>query len=89
MLENCGTYEPFAAGEVGHAPTEMVVGRHSGTRQLREQLKHLNLDFPPALLPALLAAVRRFAAVCKRNLTDQELQSLAENLKHNHGLPDL
>jgi len=89
MLENCATYEPFAAGDVGHAPTEMVVGRHSGTRQLREQLKRLNIDFPPALLPALLGAVRRFAAVCKRNLTDQDLQSLADNLKNNHGLPDL
>jgi homocitrate synthase NifV len=89
MLENCATYEPFAPGEVGHAPTEMVVGRHSGTRLLREQLQRLNIDFPPALLPALLGAVRRFAAVCKRNLTDQDLQSLADNLKNNHGLPDL
>jgi len=89
MLENCATYEPFAADEVGHAPTEMVVGRHSGTRQLRAQLKRLNVEFPTSLLPALLGAVRRFAAVCKRNLTDQDLQSLADNLKNNHGLPDL
>jgi homocitrate synthase NifV len=89
MLENCATYEPFAADEVGHAPTEMVVGRHSGTRQLRAQLKRLNVEFPASLLPALLGAVRRFAAVCKRNLTDQDLQSLADNLKNNHGLPDL
>jgi hypothetical protein len=39
------------------------------------------LDFPPVLLPALLAAVRQFAAVSKRNLTDTELHSLADNLK--------
>jgi homocitrate synthase NifV len=89
LLENRATYEPFAAEDVGHAPTEMVVGRHSGTRQLRAQLKRLNVEFPASLLPALLGAVRRFAAVCKRNLTDQDLQSLADNLKNNHGLPDL
>jgi hypothetical protein len=45
--------------------------------------------FPPTLLPALLAAVRNFSAVHKRNITDVELQTLANQLKQNHGLPDL
>jgi homocitrate synthase NifV len=89
LLQNRATYEPFSAEEVGHAPTEMVVGRHSGTRLLREKLEQMKLDFPPVLLPALLAAVRRFSAVRKRNVTDAELQTLAEKLKQNHGLPDL
>ena len=89
LLENRATYEPFAAEEVGHAPTEMVVGRHSGTRLLREKLEQMKFDFPPMLLPALLAAVRRFSAVRKRNVTDAELQTLADKLKQNHGLPDL
>jgi homocitrate synthase NifV len=89
LLADGATYEPFAAGDVGHAPTELVLGRHSGTRQLRDRLRRLNVDFPAVLLPALLGAVRRFAAVNKRNLTDQDLQSLADNLKNNHGLPDL
>jgi homocitrate synthase NifV len=89
LLENPATYEPFAAEDVGHAPTEMVVGRHSGTRLLRQKLERLKVDFPPALLPALLVNVRRFAAAHKRNVTDEELQSLACNLIKNHGLPDL
>jgi homocitrate synthase NifV len=89
LLQNRATYEPFAAEDVGHAPTEMVVGRHSGTRLLREKLEQMKMDFPPVLLPALLAAVRRFSAVRKRNVTDAELQILANNLKRNHGLPDL
>jgi homocitrate synthase NifV len=89
LLQNRATYEAFAAEDVGHAPTEMVVGRHSGTRLLREKLEQMKLDFPPVLLPALLAAVRRFSAVRKRNMTDAELQTLAEQLKQNHGLPDL
>src|ERR1019366_4338768 len=74
LLENRATYEPFVAEDVGHAPTEMVVGRHSGTRLIREKLEQLKIDFPEVLLPALLAAVRRSAAVCKRNVTDAEFQ---------------
>jgi len=89
LLENRATYEPFAAEEVGHAATEMVVGRHSGTRLLRKKLEQMKTDFPPGLLPELLAAVRRFAAVRKRNVTDAELKSLTDKLKKNHGLPDL
>jgi homocitrate synthase NifV len=89
LLQNRTTYEPFAAEDVGHAPTEMVVGRHSGTRLLQDKLERMKMDFPPRLLPALLAAVRRFSAVRKRNITDTELKSLADKLKQNHGLPDL
>ena len=81
LLQNRATYEPFAAEEVGHAPTEMVVGRHSGTRLLREKLEQMEMDFPPVLLPALLAAVRKFSAVHKRNMTDAELQTVANKLR--------
>lgn len=81
LIEDRATYEPFAAEDVGHAPTEMVVGRHSGTRLLRQKLEQMKMNFPPALFPALLAAVRRFAAVRKRNVTNAELKSLADNLK--------
>lgn len=89
LLENPATYEPFAAEEVGHAPTEMVVGRHSGTRMLREKLVQMKIEFPMVLLPSLLARVRQFTASHKRNMTDAELQTLADNMEKNHGLPDL
>ena len=89
LLANRATYEPFAAEDVGHTPTEMVVGLHSGTRLLRQKLERMKLDFPSLLFPALLAEVRRFSAVRKRNLKDAELKTLAENLKQKHGLPDL
>ena len=89
LLENRATYEPFAAEDVGHSPTEMVVGRHSGTRLLREKLAQMDIDFPADLLPALLAAVRRFSTVRKCLVDEAALKSLAEKLKTNHGLPDL
>jgi hypothetical protein len=56
---------------------------------LREKLEQMKMNFPPVLLPALLTAVRRSAGTRKRNLTNAELRSLADNLKKNHGLPDL
>jgi homocitrate synthase NifV len=89
LMENRATYEAFAAEDVGHVPTEMVVGRHSGTRLLREKLEQIKMDFPSVMLPALLIAVRRCAAIRKRNLTNAELRSLADNVKKNHGLLDL
>jgi hypothetical protein len=49
----------------------------------------MRLDFPAVLLPVLLAAVRRFSAACKRNMTDAELQTFADKLKQNDGLPHL
>jgi homocitrate synthase NifV len=71
--------------------TEMVVGRHSGTRLLRHKLEEMKLDFPPELLlPLCWRKSDAFSAVSrKRNVTDAELQNLADQLKKNHGLPDL
>jgi homocitrate synthase NifV len=89
LMENRESYEAFAPEQVGHAPTEMVVGRHSSARLIREKLAELKIDFPITLLAPLVAAVQRFAAVHKRNVTDAELQTLAHNLKTHHGLPDL
>ena len=86
LLENRATYEPFAAEESGHAPAEMALDRHPGTLLLRERLERMKIHFPPALLPALLASVLQFAAAHKRNVTDTELQFLADNLKKHHGL---
>jgi homocitrate synthase NifV len=89
LMENRASYEPFAPEQVGHAPTELVLGRHSSARLVQKRLTQLNLEFPIVLLLPLVAAVRRFAAMHKRNVTDTELQTLANNLKSNHGLPDL
>ncbi len=81
LLQDRATYEPFAAEDVGHAPAEMVIGRHSGTRMLQEKLERMNVECPADLLRALLSSVRQCAAVKKRNLTEAELASLADNLK--------
>jgi homocitrate synthase NifV len=89
MLVDRESYEPFAPEQVGHTPTEMVLGRHSSARLVMARLGHLRLDVSGDLLSRLVVAVRRFATIQKRNLTDAELGCLAEQLNKNHGLPDL
>jgi homocitrate synthase NifV len=88
LLADRETYEPFSAGEVGHTPTAMVLGRHSGGALLRHKLEELNLDLPAELCAELLDEVRR-AASGKAPMTDGELISLVAKLKNNHGLPHL
>jgi homocitrate synthase NifV len=89
LLTDRKTYEPFAAEEVGHTPTAMELGRHSGGGLLRHKLQKLNLDLPMELLAELLEEIRRIAISRKALVTDDELKSLVANLKKNHGLPDL
>ena len=89
LLKDPRTYEPFNPEEVGHAPSQFVLGRHSGTRALRHKLDALNQLVPDEFLPELLAEIRRLAAQLKSNLTDAELKRLVLEFQKQHGLPDL
>jgi homocitrate synthase NifV len=89
LLADRETYEPFAAEEVGHAPTVMELGRHSGGGLLRHKLQQLRLELPTEWQAGLLAEIRRTATRRKVSVTDDELKTLVANLKKNHGLPCL
>ncbi|MGO8697254.1 MAG: citramalate synthase [Limisphaerales bacterium] len=89
LLFDRETYEPFAAEEVGHAPTVMELGRHSGGGLIRHRLRQLNLCLSPELQVELLAGIRRIAASRKISVTDDALKSLVANLKKSYGLPHL
>jgi homocitrate synthase NifV len=89
LLADPETYEPFTAGEVGHPPTVMELGRHSGGGLLRHKLQKLNLDLPAELHVELLEEIRRAATSRKASVTDDELKSLVANLKKHYGLPRL
>ena len=84
LLEDRRAYEPFPPEEVGHTPSEMVLGRHSGTRVLVHKLGQMNLQLPPEVLVRLLEEVRRIAAKRKVALGDEELRELAEAFQHEH-----
>jgi len=89
LLADRKTYEPFAAEEVGHTPTVMELGRHSGGGLLRHKLQTLNLNLPAELQVELLEEIRCIAGHRKVPVTDDELKNLVATLNHNHGLPDL
>jgi len=89
LLKDQRTYEPFKPEDSGHAPSQFIIGRHSGTRVLRHKLESLKLAVPDAFLADLLAEIRRLAGERKSNLTDAEFKSLVALFQKQHGLPDL
>jgi len=89
LLFDRETYEPFAAEEVGHAPTVMELGRHSGGGLLQHRLQQLNLCLSAELQVELLEEIRRTATSRNDSVTDDELKSLVANLNKNYGLPHL
>jgi homocitrate synthase NifV len=89
LLEDRETYEAFPAEIVGHAPTELVLGHHSGARLLSRKLERLRARVPADLLPKLLEEIRDYSACHKTLVTDELLASLVARFKQAHGLPDL
>ncbi len=89
LLKDPRTYEPFQPEETGHAPSQLVMGRHSGTRVLRHKLEALKLIVPDERLADLLAEIRQLAAQQKNHLTDEELKILVIKFQKQHGLSDL
>jgi homocitrate synthase NifV len=89
LLADRETYEPFSASEVGHTPTDLVLGHHSGGALLRHKLKKLNLDLSEDLKVGLLEEIRRATVGRRVPVTDDELKNLVANMKKNHALPNL
>jgi homocitrate synthase NifV len=89
LLADRQAYEPFAAEEVGHSPTVLQLGRHSGGGLLRHKLQGWNLDLPLEWQARLLEEIRRLALSRKAPVTDDELKSLVADMKKTYGLPGL
>jgi homocitrate synthase NifV len=81
LLVDRATYEPFEAEEVGHAPTELVVGTHTGLRLLRDKLERLGLPVPDPWLPKLLEEIRHHARHHKIRLDDAALGQLVARFR--------
>ncbi|MDR1727692.1 MAG: citramalate synthase [Acidobacteriota bacterium] len=73
------TYEPFAAEEVGHAPSNFLIGRHSGAQQVSRALAREGMHLSQASIRHLTAAVRDAATHGKRALTGAELSRMARD----------
>jgi homocitrate synthase NifV len=76
VLQNPGTYEPFSPEEVG-GERRLVVGKHSGRHLVKAVLEQQGIQLAPDHAQQLLHAVRNRSMQTKRDLTPEELMSLA------------
>lgn len=78
--KNSHTYEPFDPSEIGQK-RKMYIGKHSGKKALMIRLSELNLNYKQIDMDNLLYEVREKSIKCKRNVLDEELTEMYENLK--------
>lgn len=74
------TYEPYNPREVGQK-RELLIGKHSGTKAVCKKLKQLNIDYETVDINLLLTKIRNKSIYLKRNIRDEEIFSLCEELK--------
>ena len=89
LLKDPSTYQAFLPEEAGCAPTQFVIGRHSGTHVLKHKLNELNLPVADEHLDELLGDIRRVASAQKGALGDDALVKLVADFQKRHGLSHL
>ncbi|KZL91345.1 homocitrate synthase/isopropylmalate synthase family protein [Clostridium magnum] len=74
------TYEPYSPSEVGQK-RELLIGKHSGGKAVCKKLKELNIDYGTVDVNLLLSKIRNKSIYLKRNIRDEELFALCEELR--------
>lgn len=85
VLKNPHTYEPFAPEEVG-SQRRLVAGKHSGRHLVTALLQQHGITLGQQETQALLTAVRQLSTQVKRNLTTEELLTLAHDRRTSHAI---
>lgn len=75
VLQNPGTYEPFAPEEVGWE-RRLVVGKHSGRHLISSVLQKHGITLSQPQIQSVMDAVKQQSVKVKRSLTVDELLSL-------------
>lgn len=75
VLQNPGTYEPFAPEDVGWE-RRLVVGKHSGRHLIFSVLQEHGITLSQPEIQSVLDAVKHQSVKVKRSLTVEELLSL-------------
>lgn len=76
LLSDRRTYEPFSPGTVGRPPSELVIGKHSGSAALAHRITQLGFDLAPRQAETLLPEVRALSGRMRRPLHASELRDL-------------
>jgi homocitrate synthase NifV len=77
LLKNPVAYQPFRTEETGRAPTDFVIGKHSGSAGLRAALEATGISVPAAAFAEILTAVRQRSRAKKDSVSVQELAAIA------------
>ena len=85
VLQNPGTYEPFAPEEVGWE-RRLVVGKHSGRHLVSNLLQQHGIILNSQDTQSVLDAVRQQSVQKKRSLTTQELLNLVQEQRYSHAI---
>jgi len=80
LLSNPAAYQPFPCEEVGRAPEDFAIGKHSGTAGVRASLEAGGLSVSASLCAEILAAVRERSRAHKGAVSPQELAAIARQL---------
>lgn len=70
------SYEPFDPASVGHAPSKMVAGSHSGTTGILNMLRNTGIDAERETVVSMLPVIKKEANRLKRSLLSNEIKKL-------------
>lgn len=85
LHKNPATYEAYAPDVVGKK-TEIVIGKHSGTKALKIKIAQLNLPIPTvSVIDHVLHDVRTICMKKRRSLGDDEFMELLSEVTANEG----
>jgi homocitrate synthase NifV len=82
LLQDELAYQPFLSSEIGKS-TELVIGRHSGSRTIRHFLEKQQISLNESFTSLLTEQVKALSLRKKRCLSQEELIYLANNLNHH------
>jgi len=90
LMRDQRTYEPYAASEIGREESEFVIGHHSGTAVIRDQLKKAGFAINQTTARQLLERAREHALRFKQPVSPgtllQMLGELETTKELTHGL---
>ena len=80
LNKNPATYEAYAPSSVGQI-SELIIGKHSGTRSVRLKLEELELPIPrEALIEQILQKVKLISTEYRKSLTNEEFIRLVSEV---------
>lgn len=83
LHKNPVTYEAYSPNSVG-GKSELVIGKHSGSKAIRLKLEQLKLPIPPdEIIEILLDSVKNVCSVNRNSLNDEEFTKLLREVIHS------